>query len=130
MDDLLASAKAAQNNAYAPYSGFRAGASIRTRDGNIYAGCNVENAAYPEGICAEGSAIANMVSSGERHITEVLIIGSGTLPCAPCGGCRQKLNEFADPDAVVHICSSDGTRETTTMAALMPLAFGPQNLED
>lgn len=130
MDDLLASAKAAQRNAYAPYSGFRVGASIRTRDGKVYAGCNVENAAYPESICAEGSAIANMVASGGRQISEVLVIGSGSLPCAPCGGCLQKLSEFAAPDTVVHICSGDGAHETTTMAALMPLAFGSQNLED
>lgn len=130
MDDLLASAKTAQQNAYAPYSGFKVGASIRTREGNIYAGCNVENAAYPEGICAEGAAVANMISSGERQITEVLIIGSGPLPCAPCGGCRQKLSEFADPDTPVHLYSSDGNRETTTMAELMPLAFGARHLED
>ncbi|MGI9309657.1 MAG: cytidine deaminase [Gammaproteobacteria bacterium] len=129
MEDLLASAKAAQQKAYAPYSGFRVGASVRTRDGRIYAGCNVENAAYPEGICAEGSAIAMMVSNGDQDIAEVLVIGSGSAPCSPCGGCRQKLSEFADPNTVVHMCSDDGAHQTTTIAELMPHAFGPHNLE-
>ena len=128
MEDLLASAKAVQQHAYAPYSGFSVGASLRTQSGRIYSGCNVENSAYPEGICAEGSAIAMMVAAGEQRITEVLVIGSGALPCAPCGGCRQKLSEFSSADTVVHMCSDNGDHQTTTMGELMPHAFGANHL--
>ena len=129
MDDLLKSAKRAQENAYAPYSGFRVGASIRTDDNQIFSGCNVENSAYPEGICAEGSAIAAMVSAGALSVREILIIGSGSQICSPCGGCRQKINEFANADTLVHMCSEDGKLESTTVAQLMPFAFGPDNLD-
>ena len=129
MDDLYQAASKARENAYAPYSGFRVGASIRTTDGRIFSGCNVENAAYPQGICAEGSAITAMVMAGARSIREVLIIGSGPEICSPCGGCRQKINEFATADTVVHMCSEDGTMESVTFAELMPFAFGPENLE-
>ncbi len=129
MDDLLKAAKQAMKNAYAPYSGFHVGASIRTDDNQIFAGCNVENAAYPQGICAEASAIAAMVSAGAQSIREILIIGSGPEICTPCGGCRQKINEFAATDTPVHMCSEDGTVETATISRLLPSAFGPNNLE-
>jgi cytidine deaminase len=128
MKDLLESARAAQGRAYVPYSGFRVGASIRAESGAIYAGCNIENSAYPEGICAEGAAIAAMIGAGEQIISEVLVIGSGSTPCSPCGGCRQKLSEFARGDTPVHMCNVDGESQTATMAELMPHAFGPGNL--
>ena len=129
MDDLLKSAKQARASAYAPYSGFRVGASIRTNDDRIFSGCNVENAAYPQGICAEGSAIAAMVAAGAHTIREILIIGSGPDICSPCGGCRQKINEFASGDTMVHMCNEDGAVESTTLSQLMPMAFGPDDLE-
>ncbi len=94
-DDLLAAALAVRERAYAPYSKFAVGAAIRTPSGAIYTGCNVENVSYPEGCCAETSAIAAMVAAGGRRIAEVVVMGGGERLCTPCGGCRQKLREFA-----------------------------------
>ena len=128
MDDLLKAACAAKQNAYAPYSGFRVGASIRGAGGRIYSGCNIENSAYPESMCAEAAAIAVMIGAGEKCITEVLVVGYGEFPCPPCGGCRQQLYEFADGNTPVHMCSSEGLHQTVTLAELLPHAFGPQNL--
>ena len=128
MQDLLEAANRAKRNAYAPYSQFHVGAAVRGESGGIYSGCNVENAAYPEGLCAEAAAIAAMAAAGERRITETLVVSDGEALCSPCGGCRQKLSEFAAADSPVHICSPDGVRKTVTMAELLPLAFGPDNL--
>lgn len=128
MQDLLDAASKVKRSAYAPYSGFQVGAALRGRDGGIYVGCNVENAAYPEGLCAEASAVAAMITAGEKRIEEILILGDGDHPCSPCGGCRQKLFEFADEDTRVHICGGDGVRRTITMTELLPYAFGPKNL--
>ena len=93
------------------------------------AGCNVENAAYPEGLCAEAAAIAAMIGDGESSITEVAVIGGGDELCTPCGGCRQKLREFAGPDTQIHVCSPEGGRATFTLSDLLPHSFGPDNLE-
>jgi len=127
-EDLVAEARAAREQAYAPYSKFAVGASLRGASGRLYSGCNVENAAYPQGWCAEASAIAAMVRAGERRIVEVVIMGEGPPPCTPCGGCRQKILEFAAPEVEVHVCSPDRWLMTTTVAQLMPHAFGPANL--
>ncbi len=129
LDDMIAAAREARENAYAPYSGFRVGACLRTEDGSLHAGCNVENAAYPQSQCAEASAIGVMASSGGRRIVEVVVMGSGEALCAPCGGCRQRLSEFAGPETAVHICGPEGLRKSVTLGELMPFAFGPQNLE-
>ncbi len=130
-DALFAAAKAVREHAYAPYSRFLVGAALRTEDGRVFAGCNVENAAYPQGQCAEASAIGVMVANGARRIAEVLVIGGeegdGML-CSPCGGCRQKLRELAGPDTPVHMCGPEGLRRTATVADLLPLSFGPDNL--
>ena len=129
MDDaLFAAARSAMEQAYAPYSEFSVGAAIRGADGGIYAGCNVENAAYPQGCCAEASAISAMVLAGERAIAEVCVIGEGPALVTPCGGCRQRLREFAADHVPIHICGPDGLRKTTTLGALLPWAFGPENL--
>ena len=127
--DLFEAAKQARENAYAPYSGFKVGAAVRTAGGRIYAGCNVENAAYPEGLCAEAAAIAAMIGSGEGKITEALVIGDGVELCTPCGGCRQKLREFAGPDTQIHVCGPEGGRATFTLSDLLPHSFGPDNLK-
>ena len=95
LGELFAAAKAAQANAYAPYSRFNVGAAILTPSGAIYAGCNVENAAYPQGACAEAGAISAMALAGERRIAEILVIGDGDALVTPCGGCRQRIREFA-----------------------------------
>lgn len=125
---LFELAKAAMANAYAPYSRFPVGASLRTESGKLYSGANVENAAYPEGCCAEASAIAAMVRDGERRIAELVVIGGGDALVTPCGGCRQKIREFSAPDTPIHICGPDGLRKTYTLNELLPDAFGPENL--
>ncbi len=126
---LFAAAKAAQGKAYAPYSRFRVGAAIRTPSGAIYAGCNVENAAYPQGACAEAGAISAMVAAGERRIAEILVIGDGEALVTPCGGCRQRIREFAALDAPIHIAGPAGLRATFTLEELLPHSFGPDHLK-
>ncbi|ADZ72109.1 cytidine deaminase [Polymorphum gilvum] len=121
-DALFKAAKAARDNAHAPYSGFRVGAALLTEGGHIVAGCNVENAAYPEGTCAEAGAIAAMVCAGETRILEALVVADAAL-CTPCGGCRQKLKEFADGGVKVHIADLQGLRRTFTLEELLPFGF-------
>src|SRR5215203_979438 len=108
-----------QAQAYAPYSGFKVGAALATPDGAVFAGCNVENAAYPVGTCAEAAAIAAMVASGGRRIAAILVVGDGAALVTPCGACRQRIREFAGPD---------GLRRSFSLDALLPFAFGPDNL--
>jgi xanthosine phosphorylase len=124
MRDLFAAALAAFENAYAPYSNFRVGAAVRGASGRVYAGANVENASYPEGNCAEASALAAMVAAGERRIVEVLVLAAGERLCTPCGGCRQRLVQFGAPEVAVHLCGPDGLRRTLTLGELLPLSFG------
>jgi xanthosine phosphorylase len=123
MRDLLDAALVAFGNAHAPYSNFRVGAAVRTEGGRIFAGANVENAAFPEGNCAEASALAAMVAAGERRIVEVLVVAAGERLCTPCGGCRQRLCEFGSPDTLVHLCDPGGLRRTVTLGELLPLSF-------
>ena len=120
---LFDAARAAWERAYAPYSGFRVGAAIRTADGQVHAGCNVENVAYPEGTCAEAGAIAAMILAGGRQIVEILVVADSPDPTPPCGGCRQKLAEFAAPDTPVILADLRGERLRTTVADLLPGAF-------
>ncbi|HLJ69867.1 MAG TPA: cytidine deaminase [Roseiarcus sp.] len=126
---LFEAAKAAQSKAYAPYSRFRVGAAILTPSGAIHAGCNVENAAYPQGACAEANAIGAMVQGGEQRIAEILVIGDGDALVTPCGGCRQRIREFAALDAPIHIAGPDGVRATFTLEELLPHSFGPDHLK-
>ncbi|HKF61568.1 MAG TPA: cytidine deaminase [Dongiaceae bacterium] len=125
---MLAAARAAMTKAYAPYSNFPVGAALLGANGKIYAGCNVENAAYPQGCCAETSAISAMIADGEREIRAALVVGQGRELIAPCGGCRQRLNEFATSSTPVHLSGSKGVERTVTLGELLPFAFGPQNL--
>jgi len=128
-EDMLAMAREVMGRAYAPYSHFRVGAVLRGANGKLYAGCNVENAAYPQGLCAEVAAIAVMVADGERRIVEVAVMGAGETLITPCGGCRQHLREFAAATSVpVHLCDPTGVRRTVTIGELLPLAFGPDSL--
>lgn len=105
---LIRAALAVRRRAYAPYSRFLVGAAIRDTAGGVHLGCNVENAAYPEGSCAEAGAVAAMIAAGGRRIAAVAIAGTGDIPCAPCGGCRQKLAEFADGDIPVAMTGENG----------------------
>ena len=120
---LLAAATKTRENAYAPYSRFKVGAAIRAASGAIYTGCNVENVAYPEGTCAEAGAIAAMIAAGDTQITEALVIADSPSPVPPCGGCRQKLAEFAAPDVTVTLCTTDGKSNPVTVADLLPGSF-------
>ena len=125
---LFDAAKAARANAYAPYSRFLVGAAILTPEGEIFAGCNVENAAYPQGFCAEAGAIAALAMAGRRRIAEILVIGDGDGLCTPCGGCRQRIREFADLTAPIHIAGLEGLRASFTLEELLPHSFGPEHL--
>ena len=130
--DLLEAARQVRGSAYAPYSGFAVGAALRTREGSIFVGCNVENAAYPEGVCAEAAAIVAMVAAGQRAITEIVVVGGeGDDICMPCGGCRQKLQEFGTAETKVHACTADGqTQQSFTLAQVFPFAFRLDDLSD
>jgi len=125
---LLAAARAAQAKAYAPYSRFHVGAAVLDDSGAIHAGCNVENAAYPEGVCAEAGALSAMVLAGNRRVRAVAVVGDGAALVTPCGGCRQKLREFAAPDTPVLVGDANQLRHRFTLAELLPASFGPDNL--
>ena len=128
IEELFAAAAQARARAYAPYSRFAVGAAIRGADGGLYLGCNVENAAYPSGTCAEQSAIGAMVAAGERRIAEIAVIGPGAQPVTPCGACRQRIREFADRATRIHAGAADGARAAFTLAELLPESFGPDFL--
>jgi cytidine deaminase len=128
LNSLFEAAKTIQAKAYAPYSRFKVGAAIATPSGRIFAGCNVENAAYPIGTCAEAGAIAAMIAAGEDRISAVVVLGEGETLVTPCGGCRQRLREFAPPGTPVHIAGPDGIRRSFTLDELLPFSFGPDNL--
>jgi cytidine deaminase len=127
-DPLALAAAAARRRAYAPYSRFLVGAALRSEDGSVHVGCNVENAAYPEGTCAEAGAIAAMVAAGQRRIAEAVVAG-GEAACPPCGGCRQKLREFAGPELLVRMVDAQGRPLLArTLGELLPDSFGPELL--
>ncbi len=130
VDELFAAAKRVQANAHAPYSHFRVGAAILTASGHIFSGCNVENAAYPQGSCAEAGAISAMVGAGEREIIAVLTVCDGEAIGTCCGGCRQRLREFASGDTPVYAAGPDGVRATYTVDGLLPHSFGPEHLTE
>jgi cytidine deaminase len=126
---LLQAATAVRENAYAPYSRFKVGAAVRGLSGTVYRGCNVENVAYPEGTCAEAGAIAAMVAAGETRIAEVLVIADSPVPVPPCGGCRQKIAEFAAQDVRVTLCTTDGKEKVMTVADLLPGVFTAAHMD-
>lgn len=126
---LFEAACAVRENAYVPYSEFKVGAALRAASGRVYTGCNVENVAYPEGTCAEAGAIAAMCAAGEREITELVVVADSPSPVPPCGGCRQKIAEFAGPEVKVTMMALDGTAHTVCVADLLPGAFGPAHME-
>ena len=128
-DALMAAARAARAQAYAPYSRFAVGAAVLDEQGRIHAGCNVENAAYPQGWCAEASALAVMVAAGGKRVLAVAVCAASPEPVPPCGGCRQKLREFAADDCPVWAVGRDAViRAVHTLGALLPAGFGPDHL--
>lgn len=130
MSELFEKARAVREHAYAPYSQFKVGAAIRSSSGKIFIGCNVENAAYPEGVCAEAGAISAMIAGGETKISEICIVADTSQPIAPCGGCRQKLAEFSTPETEVILAASMGEVTRRTVGDLLPESFGPAHLSD
>lgn len=122
-DDLHEAAKKAMAFCHAPYSKFPVGAAIRAEDGKIYTGANIENLAFPEGWCAETTAISHMVMGGAKKIVEIAVIAEKLALCPPCGGCRQRIKEFATPDTRIYLCDETGIKKTMTMTELLPHSF-------
>lgn len=129
---LIAAAIAAMDVAYAPYSRFAVGAALYDERGQIHRGANVENAAYPQGSCAEAAAITSMILGGGKRITAIAVAGdvAGDMLCTPCGGCRQRIREFAAPDTPILIADSKTLRARFTLDELLPHSFGPDHLHD
>ena len=128
-DDLLEAARAARGYAYAPYSKFAVGAALQDEQGRIHAGCNVENAAYPQGLCAEAVALGHLVLAGGQRITAVAVVGEGASLVTPCGGCRQKLREFGGDAVPVVVGDMTTERAHFTLGELLPESFGPGHLK-
>jgi len=131
-EDLLQAASAAREHAYAPYSRYRVGAAVLDTDGKLHAGCNVENSSYPEGQCAEANAIGQMVAAGGRGIASIAVVGApadggGTFEnageCTPCGGCRQRILEFANDATRIVLLNAAGETVSYSMAELLPKSF-------
>ena len=121
--DLFEAARAAMAHAYAPYSKFPVGAAIRAEDGRIYAGANIENISFPQGWCAEPTAISHMIMAGATKIVEMAVIAEKLPLCPPCGGCRQKIAEFASAKTPIYLCDETGVKKTMTMEELLPHGF-------
>ncbi|MCG6884884.1 MAG: cytidine deaminase [Silicimonas sp.] len=129
-NDLVAAAAAVRENAYVPYSRFKVGAALKAADGSVHRGCNVENVAYPEGTCAEAGAIAAMVAAGQTRFAEAAVIADSPVPVTPCGGCRQKLIEFAAPGATITMATTDGKTARMAVADLLPGAFDQAQMDN
>ncbi len=128
VDALIAAARAVREHAHAPYSRFAVGAAVCDEQGRIHVGCNVENAAYPQGWCAETSAIAALVAAGGRRIVAVAVCAVADAPVTPCGGCRQKIREFAADDCPIYVADAHARVATFTLGQLLPCSFGPAHL--
>lgn len=128
MHHLFEAASEAMAKCHAPYSNFPVGAAILTEDGRVFAGANMEVASFPEGWCAETSALAHFVMGGRGTITDICVVAERLARCTPCGGCRQRLAEFAGPKARVHLCDANGIAETVTLGDLLPKGFSSEAL--
>ncbi|KFB08315.1 cytidine deaminase [Nitratireductor basaltis] len=122
-EDLFEAAKSAMAKAYAPYSRFPVGAALRTTDGAVHAGCNIENASYPEGWCAETTALGHLIMGGGGKVAEVAVVAEKMERIMPCGGCRQRLSEFVTEDAVLHLCTMEGVVESVPFSSIFPRGF-------
>ena len=128
LEHLAQAAIGIREKAHAPYSKFQVGAAVLDSEGRVHVGVNVENAAYPNGICAETAAIAAMVATGGKKIVAIAVVGSGDGLCTPCGGCRQRIREFGGGKTPVAIAGAEGIRKVMTLEELLPESFGPENL--
>ena len=128
LQQLVAAARDARRRAHAPYSGFAVGAALLDDRGRIHAGCNVENAAYPEGLCAEAVALGALVMAGGTRIAAAAVVGDAPQPVTPCGGCRQKLREFAADDVPILAANGREVLARHTLGTLLPASFGPDHL--
>jgi cytidine deaminase len=126
---LFAAAAQARSHAHAPYSHFAVGAALLDEQGRIHAGCNVENAAYPQGVCAEAGALSALVLAGGKSIQAVMVVADAPQPVTPCGGCRQKLREFGAAELPVLVANTQNTVHRYTLAELLPHSFGPDHLQ-
>lgn len=125
-EELLEAARAVRERAYCPYSDFHVGAALLDENGNVHLGCNVENAAYPQGSCAEAGAISAMIVAGGKRIVTIAIVGgseSSTCACTPCGGCRQRMHEFSDKNTRIIVKDDDDSWHTYSMDDLLPSSF-------
>lgn len=127
IERLLEAARAAQERAHAPYSEFRVGAAILDEQDRVFSGCNVENAAYPLGLCAEAVALGNLVVNGGHDVAAILVLGDGDTP--PCGACRQRMRELAALDTPILVADRQGVRGQYTLEQLLPASFGPEHLK-
>ena len=127
-ESYIATTKEAMSKAYVPYSNYPVGALIVTDNGNTYSGCNVENASYPLGNCAEASAIASMVIAGDKKIKTIYVMTKNDEGGIPCGGCRQRIREFSDTNTQIMMCSPDGVQQRINLSELLPNSFGPEHL--
>ena len=128
-EELKAAAIAMLDKAYAPYSHFPVGAALECMDGTVFTGCNVENAVYPAGICAERNAIFHAVSEGQTRFRRIVVAGTSQDFCVPCGVCRQVMREFA-PDLEIICLNGHGEEKTFTLPELLPHSFGPDHLTE
>ena len=126
-DELKSAAAAMLDRAYAPYSNFPVGAALECEDGTVFTGCNVENAVYPAGICAERNAIFHAVAEGHTRFRRIVIAGKSADFCVPCGICRQVMREFA-PDLEIICLNGQGEERRFTLEELLPHSFGPDHL--
>lgn len=129
VETMIEKAREAMERAHAPYSRFKVGACLKAPGGELFAGCNVENASYPEGWCAETTAIGALVLAGHRQIEEVVVVTASPEPCPPCGGCLQRLREFAGPETPIHLVDGEGGHTAVTLGDLLPLSFSGRQLE-
>ena len=120
---MISEASRVLPNAYTPYSQFKVACCIGTDKGNFYTGINVENASYSLSICAESSALCNMVTAGEQHIKSMVILANNNLLCPPCGACRQRIYEFTTPETIIHLCNNSTVLQSLSIDKLLPLAF-------
>ncbi len=125
---LVQSALEARKNAYVPYSGYRVGAAVATKEGSIYSGCNIENASYGLTNCAERTAIFKAVSQGERDFIGLAVAVDGSRPASPCGACRQVIREFFDDETEIFLVNENGQGICTTIARLLPDGFTKENM--